>query len=217
MAAEKNGFGSALRVGGGTLTLLGIYLITNLDLLRTLTGEGFTTHRQEMVLRAAEHPLTSFWELIFSGGSYSPVYSAGILAAAALLAPAVLAMYSRSGRKTPENRTQGAAGKMLRRRSGKLGTNVPNTYLRNGVDKAPDMGGRSKFSSRLGLDWPDFLRRSAGSALEQQTHSIFASVHRGHGDLFPGGPDLLVLPLSVDAGVGSAAGEHLQAGGPAMD
>lgn len=81
MAAEKNGFGSALRVGGGTLTLLGIYLITNLDLLRTLTGEGFTTHRQEMVLRAAEHPLTSFWELIFSGGSYSPVYSAGILAA----------------------------------------------------------------------------------------------------------------------------------------
>lgn len=148
---KKNGFGSALRVGGGTLTLLGIYLITNLDLLRTLTGEGFTTHRQEMVLRAAEHPLTSFRELIFSGGSYSPVYSAGILAAAALLAPAVLAMYSRSRRKAPENRTQGAAGKMLRRRSGKLGTNVPNTHLRNGVDKAPDMGAEASFRAAWAL------------------------------------------------------------------
>lgn len=148
---KKSGFGSALRVGGGTLVLLGVYLITNLDLLRTLTGEGFTTHRQEMVLRAAEHPLTSFRELIFSGGSYSPVYSAGILAAAALLTPAVLAMHSRSRRKAPENRTQGAPGHFTRRRSRKLGTNVPNTHLRNGVDKAPDMGAEASLRAAWAL------------------------------------------------------------------
>lgn len=148
---RKSGSGSALRVGGGTLVLLGVYLITNLDLLRSLTGEGFTTHRQEMVLRAAEHPLTSFRELIFSGGSYSPVYSAGILAAAALLTPLVLALSARSRRKTPENRTQGTAGKMPRRRSGKLGTNVPNTDLRNGMDKAPDMGPEVSFRAAWAL------------------------------------------------------------------
>ncbi len=82
---KKSGLGSALRVGGGTLTMLGVYLATNQDLLRTLSGKGFTTHRQEMALRASEHPLEVFRELIFNGGAYSPVYSAGILAAAVLL------------------------------------------------------------------------------------------------------------------------------------
>ena len=43
-----------------------------------------------MALRAAEHPLASLKELIFNGGSYSPVYSAGILAAAVLLTLVVL-------------------------------------------------------------------------------------------------------------------------------
>ncbi|MDE7223487.1 MAG: hypothetical protein K2O34_06870 [Acetatifactor sp.] len=82
---KKSALGSALRVGGGTAALLGVYLTTNWDLLRTLAGDGFATHRQEMVLQASEHPLEVLRELIFSGGSYSPVYSAGILAAAALL------------------------------------------------------------------------------------------------------------------------------------
>lgn len=82
---KKSASGAALRVGSGTAVLLGVYLATNWDLLRTLAGDGFATHRQEMVLRASEHPLEVFRELIFSGGSYSPVYSAGILAAAVLL------------------------------------------------------------------------------------------------------------------------------------
>ncbi len=86
----KTGYGPALRVGGGTLTLLATYLVLNADLLRSFTGKGFATHRQEMVLRTAGHPLASLRELFFSGGSYSPVYSAGILAAAVLLALAVL-------------------------------------------------------------------------------------------------------------------------------
>lgn len=147
----KKGFGAALRVGSGTLALLGVYLITNLDLLRTLTGEGFTTHRQEMTLRAAEHPLTSFWELIFKGGSYSPVYSAGILAAAALLIPAVLALSVRSGRKAPENPKQGAAGKMSRRKSEKAGINVSNTDLRNSMDKDPAVRAEVSFRAAWAL------------------------------------------------------------------
>ncbi len=76
---------ASLRVGSGVLVLLGVYLLTNLDLLRTLTGQGITTHRQEMVLQALQQPMTQLKELLFSGGSYSPVYSVGILTALALL------------------------------------------------------------------------------------------------------------------------------------
>lgn len=82
---QKSGFGSVLKVGGGVVALVGVYLMTNRDLLRALSGDGFATHRQEMVLRASEHSLQVFRELIFNGGSYSPVYSAGILAMAVLL------------------------------------------------------------------------------------------------------------------------------------
>lgn len=96
---KKRGFGSALRVGGGVLVLLGIYLATNRDLFRSLAGNGFVTHRQEMALRAAEHPLETFRELIFAGGAYSPVYSAGILAAAVLLMLFVLMLPIRSRRR----------------------------------------------------------------------------------------------------------------------
>lgn len=76
---------ASLQVGSGVLVLLGVYLLTNLDLLRTLAGKGITTHRQEMVLQALQQPIAQLKELLFSGGSYSPVYSAGILAALALL------------------------------------------------------------------------------------------------------------------------------------
>lgn len=94
---KKSGYGPALRVAGGTLVLAAVYLACNGDLLRTLGGDGFATHRQEMVLRATEHPLASFRELFFEGGSYSPVYSPGILAAAVLLTLAVLARPTADG------------------------------------------------------------------------------------------------------------------------
>lgn len=96
---KKQGTAPALRVGGGVLVLSCVYLAANMDLLRTLTGKGFTTHRQEMVLRAAEHPAAVLGELLLSGGSYSPVYSAGILTAAVLLTLAVSVLWSRSRRR----------------------------------------------------------------------------------------------------------------------
>ena len=82
---RKEEFHALLRVGSGVLALLGVYLLTNLDLLRVLMGAGYTTHRQEMALRAAEKPMAQLGELFFSGGAYSPVYSAGILTALVLL------------------------------------------------------------------------------------------------------------------------------------
>lgn len=106
---KKSSSGSALRVGGGTLTMLGVYLATNRDLLRTLTGEGFATHRQEMALRASEHPLEVFRELIFNGGAYSPVYSAGILAAVVLLTLLVLTLFALSKKWGTRLRTGRAA------------------------------------------------------------------------------------------------------------
>lgn len=96
---KKGDSGSALRVGGGAMALLCVYLATNRDLLRTLSGNGFVTHRQEMVLRASEHPLQVFRELIFNGGSYSPVYSAAILAMAVSLTLLVLMLSALSRRR----------------------------------------------------------------------------------------------------------------------
>lgn len=108
---KKGDFGSALRVGGGAMALLCVYLAANRDLLRTLAGDSFVTHRQEMTLRAAEHPMETFRKLIFSGGSYSPVYSAGILAAAVLLTLAALTFYilgRRTGTGTGNSKTHGS-------------------------------------------------------------------------------------------------------------
>ncbi len=96
---KKQGIAPALRVGGGVLVLSCVYLVSNLDLLRTLAGKGFSTHRQEMVLQAAEHPAEVLGELLLSGGSYSPVYSAGILAAAVLLTLAAAVLWVRSRRR----------------------------------------------------------------------------------------------------------------------
>lgn len=108
---KKGDSGSALRVGGGAMALLCVYLAANRDLLRALAGDSFATHRQEMTLRAAEHPLEIFRELIFSGGSYSPVYSAGILAAAVLLTLAALtfsALGRRAGAGADNSKTHGS-------------------------------------------------------------------------------------------------------------
>ena len=96
---KKQGIAPALRVGGGVLVLSCVYLASNMDLLRTLAGKGFSTHRQEMVLRAAEHPAEVFGELLLSGGSYSPVYSTGILTAAVLLTLAAAVLWVRSRRR----------------------------------------------------------------------------------------------------------------------
>lgn len=87
---RKEALRASLRMGSGVLVLLGVYLLTNLDLLRSLTGEGFTTHRQEMVLQAVQQPLAQLKELLFTGGAYSPVYSVGILAALVLLTLAAM-------------------------------------------------------------------------------------------------------------------------------
>lgn len=96
---KKQGIAPALRVGGGVLVLSCVYLASNMDLLRTLAGKGFSTHRQEMVLRAAEHPVEVLGELLLSGGSYSPVYSTGILTAAVLLTLAAAVLWVRSRRR----------------------------------------------------------------------------------------------------------------------
>jgi len=72
----------AFKSAAGTGILTGVYLITNLDLLQSLFGGGFETHRSEMVLTATEDLLARGKELLLAGGSYSPVYSACILVAA---------------------------------------------------------------------------------------------------------------------------------------
>lgn len=99
---------ASLRVGSGVLVLAGVYLLTNLDLLRSLAGERFTTHRQEMVLQALQQPLAQLKELLFTGGAYSPVYSVGILAALVLLTLAAGAqkLAAKPGERLPEPEAQ---------------------------------------------------------------------------------------------------------------
>lgn len=63
--------------------LTGLYAATNLELVRSLSGEGFTTHRQEMVLHPTEDLLHKFGELLFQGAAYHPVYSVAVMAALA--------------------------------------------------------------------------------------------------------------------------------------
>ena len=59
--------------------LLATYLVTNLELLRSLLGGGFETHRQEMVLHPTENFGMKIKELLLQGGAYHPVYSAAVL------------------------------------------------------------------------------------------------------------------------------------------
>lgn len=56
------------------------YLIANLNLLGTLFGAGFVSHRQEMLLSPVESVAGRFLSLLLEGGSYSKVYSPGIMA-----------------------------------------------------------------------------------------------------------------------------------------
>lgn len=77
--------GKAFRISLGTAVLGIVYLLTNLDLIKSVLGiSGFVSHRQEMIVK----PTMDLWEraksLLFVGGPYSNVYSVGILLAAVL-------------------------------------------------------------------------------------------------------------------------------------
>lgn len=69
----------------GWSVLVGTYVLTNLELFGSLLGEGFTTHREEMVLNATGNLWERFLELLFVGGSYSNVYSVAVFVAAVVL------------------------------------------------------------------------------------------------------------------------------------
>lgn len=77
---RREGRKPALRGCVAWAALVATYLLTNLELLGSLLGEHFITHRREMVLRPTERMGAKIWELLFRGGAYHPVYSAGILA-----------------------------------------------------------------------------------------------------------------------------------------
>ncbi len=78
---KENGFGSLIATG----VLLVSYIITNGELLQTVTGGGYTTHRTEMVLKANENLALQFKELFLKGGAYSKVYAPLVLLLTALL------------------------------------------------------------------------------------------------------------------------------------
>ena len=67
------------------LTLLFTYIMTNLDLLRSVLGKSFVTHREEMVLQPTEDLQEKFEELLFRGGSYSKTYALLVVFAAILI------------------------------------------------------------------------------------------------------------------------------------
>ncbi|MCM1569178.1 MAG: DUF6044 family protein [Roseburia sp.] len=78
------------RAGGmraltGWGALLTVYVLTNLDLLESMLGGGFETHRQEMKLLPTENLLAKGVELLFAGGAYSRVYSGAVLLVAVFL------------------------------------------------------------------------------------------------------------------------------------
>ncbi len=68
------------RVFLGLLTLIGVYLLTNIDLISSmLGGNGFTTHRQEMQLQPNTNLLDVAKNLFLEGSDYAPVYGKVIL------------------------------------------------------------------------------------------------------------------------------------------
>ena len=63
------------RASLGVITLLGVYILTNKELLTsTFSKSGFVTHREEMKLLPWENLLGAVRDLLFTGGSYAPVY-----------------------------------------------------------------------------------------------------------------------------------------------
>lgn len=70
---------AAIRGLAGWAALLVTYLLVNLDLLGSLVGAGFTTHRQEMRPALPEDIPAKALELLLKGGAYSKVYSGAVL------------------------------------------------------------------------------------------------------------------------------------------
>ena len=63
------------RASLGVITLLGVYILTNIELLTSFFRKsGFTTHREEMKLLPWENLFDTVKNLLFTGGSYAPVY-----------------------------------------------------------------------------------------------------------------------------------------------
>ena len=84
----------------GWLALTITYLLTNLDLLSSISGNGFQTHRVEMVLKAGEHPVNTFLELILKGGAYSKTYAPCILVVCILCLAVILLLKIFRNKKT---------------------------------------------------------------------------------------------------------------------
>lgn len=81
----KKHIDKAFWIGLGTAVMCLVYLYTNLDLIKSVLGiSGFVSHREEMVINPTLDLLGHARSLLFVGGSYSNVYSAGILIAAVL-------------------------------------------------------------------------------------------------------------------------------------
>lgn len=74
---------SAARSSLAFVGMLAVYLVTNQELIGSLFGGGFVTHRQEMELHPTSGLLQKGIELLFQGAAYHPVYSAAIMIALA--------------------------------------------------------------------------------------------------------------------------------------
>ena len=75
--------GKAFRLGLGTAVMVFVYMLTNLDLIKSVLGiSGFVSHRQEMIVNPTLDLVERAQSLLFVGGPYSNVYSVAILVAA---------------------------------------------------------------------------------------------------------------------------------------
>lgn len=83
----------AREVTYGVATLLVIYLLTNVELLKSVLGNhGFVTHREEMKLLPAENLIQTAKNLFLTGGSYAPVYAKALCIASILILMTIVIM-----------------------------------------------------------------------------------------------------------------------------
>ena len=95
------------RASLGVITLLGVYILTNIELLTSIIRKSeFTTHREEMKLLPWENLLDTVRDLLFTGGSYSPVYSKFLFPATLLLLIVILLLV-RTKKASPKLRERG--------------------------------------------------------------------------------------------------------------
>lgn len=86
------------RAALGTAVLTVAYLLTNLDLLKSLFAGDFETHRSEMVVSGVRFT-ERVKELLFQGGSYSKVYSSALLLVLGLIFIGGIVYGKRPGKK----------------------------------------------------------------------------------------------------------------------